>query len=94
MALQTAAAARTAADSRNPPDYTSVTMGELDTLITASDGEVTLTRDTTGKNGVRDIVQTDDSTINLLDTIAAIKAKGYDVRFVRKNGSVVIFVGF
>jgi len=94
MTLQDAAAARTAADLRNPIDYNSVTMGELNTLISTSDGEVVLTLTTEGENGSLEIVQTDSSKIDLSDFIDAVKSKDYDVSHVLLPNQVTIFVRF
>ena len=66
MALQDAGTARAAADAANPMDYDSITMGELDILITASSGEVILNLSTQGRNGTRQIIQTGGTQIDLL----------------------------
>lgn len=91
MALQDAATARAALD---PMDYDSITMDELNVLITASSGEVILNLSTQGKNGTRKIIQTGGSQIDLLDFIEAVRAKDYDVSYVYGDNKVTIFVRF
>jgi len=94
MALQDAGTARAAADAANPMDYDSITMGELNVLITASNGEVILNPSTQGKNGTRKIIQTGGTQIDLLDFVKAVRAKNYDVSYVYDYDKVIIFVRF